>query len=33
MDFWPDWLHCEVLVREAQDVVAYVGFPADPFAP
>jgi tetratricopeptide (TPR) repeat protein len=35
--FWHDWVHCQVLVREAQAVVADIGFPADlpedPFAP
>ena len=32
LDFWHDWVHCEFLVREAQAVVADLGFPADPFA-
>jgi tetratricopeptide (TPR) repeat protein len=30
--YWQDWVHCQFLVREAQAVVADLGFPDDPFA-
>jgi hypothetical protein len=33
LDSWNDWLHYEILVREARSEVADLDFPADPFAP
>jgi tetratricopeptide (TPR) repeat protein len=32
LDSWTDWVHCRTIVREAQAVVADLGFPADAFA-